>query len=112
MDDIEPVRNFLREIQGNPDLIYTQAAVVAYRQEQERLQQLIEENKQQASLQKQLLKKLTHLQELIRDYDRNIHEATEFLGDVSETEKKHLRAALNKIRKTEQEVQELRVQIH
>jgi DNA repair ATPase RecN len=111
MDEIEPVRNFLKEIQGHPDLVYTQAAAAAYQQQQQVVQQVVPVDKQQASLQKQLLKKLALLQELIRDYDREVHDATEFLGAVSETEKKHLRSAWNKIRKTEQEVQELRAQV-
>lgn len=111
MDEIEPVRNFLKEIQGNPDLIYSQPAASAYRQEQEGVKEMNPVDKHQAALQKQLLKKLTHLQDLILEYDQEIHEAMDFLGAVSETEKKHLKSALNKIRKTEQEVQELRAQL-
>jgi hypothetical protein len=111
MDEIEPVRNFLKEIQGSPDLIYTQTAAAAFRREQERVKGTDPVDKHQAALQKQLLKKLALLQDLILEYDREIHEAMEYLGAVSETEKKHLKSALNKIRKTEQEVQELRAQL-
>jgi hypothetical protein len=111
MDDIEPVRNFLKEIQGNPDLIYTRAMAAAYHQEQERVKGMNPADKQQASLYKQLQKKLDHLHDLILEYDREIHEATEFLGAISEMEKKHLKSTLNKIRKAEQEVQDLRAQL-
>lgn len=111
MEEIEPVRNFLKEIQGNPDLIYSQPAAAAYLQQQAGVKAMNPVDKHQAALQKQLLKKLTHLQDLILEYDQEIHEAMAFPGAISEMEKKHLKAALNKIRKAEQEVQELRRQL-
>jgi phage shock protein A len=107
MNDIQPVRNFLTDIQGDPEFLYTRAAAAAYDQVKEKVKAVAAVNKQQGALQKQLVKKIEVLQDLIREYDREIMEATEYLGQVSPTEKKHLQVAFNKIRKTEQEVQEL-----
>jgi hypothetical protein len=110
MNDIQPIRNFLTDIQGDPEFLYTLKEAAAYDQVKEKVKAVVAVNKQQVAMQKQLLKKIEGLQELIREYDREITEATEYLGQVSSTEKKHLKAAFNKIRKTEQEVQAYLVQ--
>jgi DNA repair ATPase RecN len=111
MDDIQPLRNFLKEIQGLPDLIYTQEGVDHYNQLKEKVRQVNPVDHQQELLQKQLVKKIKGLQELIREYEREITEAIQYLGAVTEGEKKHLKAAFHKIRKIEQEVQELLVKL-
>lgn len=110
MEDIQPLRNFLKDIQGQPDLIYTQEAVDNYNRLKEQVLQAEAACRQQ-DLQQQVLKKIDSLQALIREYEREINEANEFLGAVMEYEKKHLVKAFHRIRKTEQEVQQLLAQV-
>ena len=111
MEDIQPLRNFLKEIQGQPELIYTQVTVGHYAQLKKKLRQLPPADPAQRLLQQQVLKQLTGLLDLIRDYDREIKEAIDFLPAVTETEKKHLTYAYQKIQKTEQQVQALLAQL-
>jgi hypothetical protein len=111
MEDIQPLRYFLNEIQGQPELIYTGQAADAYNRGKEKVQAIHPVNKQQLLWQQHLLKQLENLQDLIREYERQIADATEYLAAVTETEKKHLKAAFYQIIKTEQEVQLLLQQV-
>ena len=111
MEDIQPLRNFLKEIQGQPELIYTQVTVEHYAQLKKKLRQLHPADPAQRLLQQQVVKHLAGLLDLIRDYDREIKEAIDFLPAVTETEKKHLTYAYQKIQKTEHQVLALLAQL-
>jgi hypothetical protein len=109
MGDIQPARNFLMEIQGQPDFVYTADTVKFYSQVKERVLQLNPIHPQQQQRQ-QLLKQIADLQDLIQDYQHEINEAIAYLPAVTETEKRHLQFAYHHIKKTEQQVQALLAQ--
>jgi hypothetical protein len=110
MGDIQPSRNFLMEIQGQPDFIYTQETVNYYSQLREGVLLVNSLNQQQQKLKQQILHQISGLQDLILDYEREINEAIDYLPAVTEMEKKHLNFAFHKIQHFEQQVQALLAQ--
>jgi hypothetical protein len=109
MDDIQPLRNFLKEIQGQPDMIYTRQAVNHYNDLKEKV--LTQESDPgKAARQRHLAAQIESLQEQILVYEREIGDAIQYLGAVTEAEKKHLKNAYHKIQHQEQEVRRLLAQ--
>lgn len=103
MIEIQPVNLFLNEVQGEPELVYTQVKSEFYGRLKANLL-LIDRAGQQMVLQQQVIKQIEELQDLIQDYERQINEAIQYPGVITEMEKRNLQAAFQKLKLTEQEI--------
>lgn len=110
MDDILPLRNFLNEIQGQPELIYDRTALDRYDNLKEDVAQSVPAGSQQKAVQQQALLVIGALQDLIREYEQSVLDAFEHLVVVTETEKKYLIVTYQQIKILEQQVQTLLAQ--
>lgn len=111
MDDILPLRNFLKEIQGQPEFTYDRSALDRYAHLKEYVAQSIPAGSQQKALQQQALLVIEALQDLIREYEQSVLDAFEHLVVVTETEKQYLILTYQQIKVLEQQVQVLLDQV-
>ena len=111
MDDILPLRNFLKEIQGQPEFIYDRTALDRYAHLKEDVAQSAPAGSQQQAVQEQALLVIEALQDLIREYEQSVLDAFEHLVVVTETEKQYLTVSYQQIKVLEQQVQTLLAQV-
>ena len=107
MNDILPLRNFLTEIQGEPDLIYDRFARDRYAHLKESIAQSMGKDSPQLAIRQQALLLIEGLQDLILEYEQNVLDAFEHLVVVTETEKQYLVLTYQQIKVLEQQVQAL-----
>ncbi|MGV3505467.1 MAG: hypothetical protein ACO1O1_17295 [Adhaeribacter sp.] len=111
MNDILPIRNFLTEIQGQPDFIYDRFALDHYAHLRESIAQAMRAGSPQLAIQQQALGLIEGLQGLIGDYEQNVLDAFEHLVVVTETEMQNLVLTYQQIKVLEQQVQALLAQV-
>jgi hypothetical protein len=111
MNDILPIRNFLAEIQGQPEFIYDRLAYDRYAHLKESLAQAMPDDSPQGAIQQQALLLIEGLQDLIGDYEQSVLDAFEHLVVVTETEKQNLVLTFQHIKVLEQQVEALLAQV-
>lgn len=107
MNDILPLRNFLTEIQGQPDLIYDRLARDRYAQLKESIARSVGKDSPLLAIQEKAILLIEGLQDLIQEYEQNVLDAFAHLVVVTETEKQYLVLTYQQIRVIEQQVQAL-----